>query len=65
MIRNIENNNPIVEISIIGTNEYLRKDCIEIYFLIIFLLNSFSDSNLILKYNTPKITNPSSIICQM
>ena len=56
---------PIVDISIIGTSEYLRNDWVDIYFLILSLLNSFMKSNLVVKYIIIAIDSINIAICQI
>ena len=55
IIRTIEYFKPIIEISIIGTSEYRKKDCPAIYFLILFLSTFFIDRSFIFSIKTPII----------
>ena len=64
MINIVEYIIPIVDISIIGTKEYLTKDRDDKYFLIIFLLNSLIDNNFKFRYNIINIVINKIIICQ-
>jgi len=63
IIRITEDVKPIIEISIIGTIEYRKNDCIPINFLILLLSNFFIDISFALKYKNIKVTNAKIIIC--